>query len=124
MSLNRREMIELARAIEERRGALLEEIESDVVRARAEPYAEVAGAVRDIGDEAVADLNADVEQAEITRDIDELRELNAAHPRLTEGACGICVDCGTDIGIERLRVQPAAVRCRKCQQLHEKTYRT
>ena len=124
MSLNRREMIELARAIEERRGELLEEIESDVVRARAEPYGEVAGAVRDIGDEAVADLIADVEQAEITRDIDELRELNAAHRRLADGSYGICVDCGADIGIERLRAQPAAARCVACQRRHEKTYRT
>jgi RNA polymerase-binding transcription factor DksA len=117
-------MIELARAIEERRGALLEEIESDVVRARAEPYAEVAGAVRDIGDEAVADLIADVEQAEVTRDIDELRELNAAHRRLADGTYGICVDCGADIPVERLRAQPAAARCVACQQRHEKTYRT
>jgi RNA polymerase-binding transcription factor DksA len=124
MSLNRREMIELARAIEERRGALLEEIESDVVRARAEPYAEVAGAVRDIGDEAVADLITDVDQAEVARDIDELRELNAAHRRLADGSYGICMDCGADIGVERLRAQPAAARCVACQRRHEKTYRT
>ena len=123
MALNRREIIELGNAIAERRKALMEEIRRDVARARDEPYAEVAGATPDSGDEAVADLIADVDQAEVTRDLGELRELEAARKRLADGSYGICVDCGADIGLARLRAQPGALRCVECQQRHEKTYR-
>ena len=124
MSLNRREIIQLASAIEERRGALLEEIRSDVARAREEQYGAIAGATHDIGDEAVADLLTDLGQAELTRDVGELRELEAALKRLAEGTYGLCLDCGADIPFERLSAQPGAARCVECQQRREKTYRT
>lgn len=121
--LNRRETIELARTIEERREALREEIRREVAKARAEPYAEIAGSTHDSGDEALADLVADIGQAEVTRDLGELRELGAALKRIADGSYGTCVDCGADIGLERLRAQPGAARCVECQQRHEKTYR-
>jgi RNA polymerase-binding transcription factor DksA len=123
MTLNRREILQLARAIEERRAALLAEIRSEVARAREEQFGVVAGATHDSGDEAVADLIVDLDQAEVTRDLGELRELEAAGRRLAEGTYGLCADCGADIPVERLRAQPAAARCIPCQQRHEKTYR-
>jgi len=124
MPLDRREIIQLASIIEERRVALHEEIRREVARTREEQYGTVAGPVHDSGDEALADLIADVDQAEVTRDLTELRALEAARKRLADGSYGICVDCGADIPIERLRAQPAAARCVECQQRHEKTYRT
>jgi len=123
MPLNRRETIELANAIEERRAALAAEIRREVAHARDEPFAEVAGAVHDTGDEALADLVADVDNAEVTRDLAELRELGAARARLADGTYGVCGDCGGDIPLARLRAQPAALRCIACQERHEKTYR-
>jgi len=123
MALNRRVMIELARAIEERRAALATEIRREVARARNEPFEEVAGAVHDAGDEALADLVADVDNAEVTRDLAELRELEAARGRIADGSYGVCADCGADIPVARLRAQPAAPRCIACQQRHEKTFR-
>jgi RNA polymerase-binding transcription factor DksA len=124
MALNRRQIIELAYAMNERRNALLEEVRNDVARAREEPYASVAGPTPDIGDQAVADLMVDVGEAEVTRDLDELRALEAALKRVSDGAYGLCVDCGAEIPLERLRAQPFAARCLACQQRHEKTYRT
>jgi RNA polymerase-binding transcription factor DksA len=53
----------------------------------------------------------------------ELREVDAARRRLAEGVYGVCVDCGSDIGLQRLRAEPAAARCIECQERHEKTYR-
>jgi len=123
MPLNRRETIELANLIEERRAALAAEIRREVARARDEPFAEVAGAVHDTGDEALADLVADLDNAEVTRDLAELRELGAARARLADGTYGVCGDCGGDIPLARLRAQPAALRCIACQERHEKTYR-
>jgi RNA polymerase-binding transcription factor DksA len=124
MPLKRRETIQLARAIEERREALLAEIRQEVARTRDEPFAALAGATPDSGDEALADLIADVGEAEVTRDLAELRRLEAARKRIAEGSYGRCVDCGADIPVERLRAELDAERCIGCQQRHEKTYRT
>jgi RNA polymerase-binding transcription factor DksA len=124
MPLNRRQIIDLAYAMNARRNELMEEIRRDVERTRAEPYASVAGATPDTGEQALADLIADTGEAEVTRDLGELRALDAALARLSEGTYGLCVDCGDDIPFARLRAQPAAERCLDCQQRHEKTYRT
>jgi RNA polymerase-binding transcription factor DksA len=124
MPLNRREIIQLVRAIEDRREALLAEIHREVARARDEQYPELAGPTPDSADEAAADLLADVDQAEVTRDLGELRELEAAAKRVTDGSYGLCIDCGVEIPVERLRAQPGAARCVECQGRHEKTYRT
>lgn len=122
--LNRRQTIELARTMTERRKALLEEIHSEVARAREEQYAAVAGATPDLGDLSVADLVADVDQAEVTRDLGELRALDVAIKRVLDGSYGLCVDCGEDIPFARLQAQPSAERCVVCQEHREKTYRT
>ena len=113
---------ELHEIIEQRHAALLRELREDAARARDEPYAEHAGPAPDSGDESVATLMADLEQADITRDLDEFRALEAARHRVRGGDYGTCVDCGGDIGFERLKASPAAVRCVNCQQRHEKTF--
>lgn len=123
MTLNRRELIQLARAVEERREALAAEIRRDVARLRGETFEAVAGTVHDRGDEALADLVADLGNAEVTRDLAELREMQAAAQRVAEGNYGSCTDCGAEIPLERLRAQLAARRCVACQARHEKTFR-
>jgi DnaK suppressor protein len=123
MPLNRRDIIQLASIIEERRDALREEIRREVARGRVETHAEVAGAVHDSADEALADLVADLGNAEVTRDLEELRGLEAALRRIADGGFGVCADCGADVPLERLRAEPAATRCLACQARHEKTYR-
>jgi RNA polymerase-binding transcription factor DksA len=123
MPLNRRDIIQLASLIEERRDALREEIRREVARGRDESYAELTGATHDRGEEALADLVADLGNAEVTRDLEELRGLEAALRRIADGGFGLCADCGADIPLERLRVQPGAARCVPCQARHDKTYR-
>jgi RNA polymerase-binding transcription factor DksA len=123
MPLNRRDIIQLASTIDERRAALLEEIRREVARGRDESYAELAGATHDRAEEALADLVADLGNAEVTRDLAEVRELEAARRRIADGVYGVCLDCGDDIPLERLRAQPGAARCTRCQAQHEKTYR-
>ena len=108
--------------ISRRRDALLSELRDDARKARAERFEEVAGEVPDSGDESVAALIADLDQAEMGRDLDELRGLEAASERMESGEYGVCVDCGRDIAFERLRATPIAVRCIDCQTRHEKTF--
>ena len=94
---------QLHRALEQRREALLAEIDRDAKRLREEQVA--------------------TEEADLTRDVGELRDVEAARRRLDDGSYGICTDCGADIGFERLHAEPEAARCIECQRRHEKTYR-
>ena len=122
MALTEKQTEVLRGMIDKRRGVLLAELRQDAARVREQPYAEHAGSAPDAGDESVASLIADLEQADVTRDLDEFRALEAARERLKGGEYGVCVDCGNDIGFERLKAFPGAVRCVRCQERHEKTY--
>ena len=122
MPLTEQQTKQLSHQIDERRDALLAELREDAERAREQPYAEHAGAAPDSGDESVATLIADLEQADLTRDLDEFRALEAARERFKNSSYGICADCGSDIGFERLKAFPAALRCIQCQERHEKTF--
>jgi RNA polymerase-binding protein DksA len=120
--LSRNELAEFEKKIAKRREALEREVHGDAERSRDDVFSSLAGPVADRGDEAQADLLSDTDSAELSRDLDELRELEAAQARLRAGKFGVCEDCGQDIGIERLRAQPAARRCFDCQRVHEKTF--
>ena len=122
MALTPRQTEELKERIGQRSRALIAELRDDVRKTRAERFGEVAGEVPDHGDESVAALIADLDQADLSRDVDELRGLEAARERIAKGDYGVCVDCGRDIGFERLRATPSAIRCIACQTLHEKTF--
>jgi DnaK suppressor protein len=122
MPLNDSETKELSGLIDSRRNALLAELREDAARAREQPYSEHAGPAPDTGDESVATLFADLEQADVTRDLEEFRALEAARDRLRGGEYGVCADCGGDIGFARLKATPSAMRCIQCQERHEKTY--
>ena len=122
MPLTPHQTQELRSLIDQRRKVLLVELHEDAARVREHPYAEHAGQAPDAGDESVATLMADLEQADVTRDLGEFRGLESARERITSGEYGTCTDCGGDIGFARLKASPAAVRCIDCQQRHEKTY--
>lgn len=122
MPLTPPQVQELRKRILERRRALAAELRGDAERSRAEQYGTLAGATHDSGDESVADLLADVGQAETNRDLAELRDLEVARMRLDGGTYGTCTDCGAEVPLERLRANPAAIRCVACQTRREKTH--
>jgi DnaK suppressor protein len=122
MTLSKQQLETLRHVIEQRCLALAEELHGDAARAREETYATLAGPVTDPADEAVADVLADLGNAELSRDLAELRALEQARSRLATDEFGICPDCGNGIPFARLSVQPAALRCVGCQGLHEKTF--
>ena len=122
MALTAKQTEELRGMVERRRAELIAELREDAARARDEPYSEHAGIAPDTGDESVATLIADLEQADVTRDLDELRAMEGAWQRLQDGSYGICIDCGGEIGYARLKASPAAARCVEDQERHEKTY--
>lgn len=124
MALSPEQLQELRQRILERRRALAAELRGDAERSRREQYGTLAGATHDSGDESVADLLADVGQAELNRDLAELRDLEVARMRLEGGSYGRCMDCSVELGYGRLSANPAAVRCVACQTRFEKTHAT
>lgn len=120
--MNHADISALRRLIETRRSTLVAEIRADVARIEDDRHADLAGEVRDAGDESIAELIADIEIADLRRDAAELRELDAALARITGGTYGVCIDCSETIALERLKAQPAAARCVRCQSLFEKTH--
>jgi DnaK suppressor protein len=70
----------------------------------------------DQGEREAREVVRDAEQA---RDSGELTQVQAALARIHDGRYGQCIDCGEDIDLRRLQVQPAAARCLPCQQHHE-----
>ena len=122
MALTSQQTEDLRDLIRERRRRLAAELRGDRARSQEEQYGEMVGASPDAGDESVASLIRDLGQAEMTRDLDELRGLEAANDRIAQGRYGACLDCGSDIGYERLRAEPSALRCIDCQRRHEKTF--
>lgn len=122
MPLTPEQLARLQARMEERVAALAAEIRQDAGRSREDTYGTLAGPASDIGDEAVADLISDLDHAELSRDLQELRQLEAAQDRLAQGNYGSCVDCGREIDFDRLLAQPSALRCLDCQAVHERTH--
>lgn len=57
------------------------------------------------------------------RDLAELGAVSAALRRLNEGRYGECADCGKAIAFDRLKVEPAALRCIECESRRERAAR-
>ena len=122
MTLTSQQMQTLRRSIAARMRALADELRGDAERAREESYGALAGPVTDEADASVADMLSDLDNAELSRDLAELRGLEAARSRMAAGSYGACADCGEDIPFARLSAEPGALRCIACQRVHEKTY--
>ena len=73
----------------------------------------------DVGDQASAGMLADLGQAEISRDVREVGEIEAALARMEAGTYGRCAECGVEIDLRRLRAWPVATRCTGCQASRE-----
>ncbi|WHZ18045.1 MAG: hypothetical protein OJF55_000194 [Rhodanobacteraceae bacterium] len=96
-----REIAEI-RAVEERkRGQRDEEVPSDWV------------------DAALAETTLAEDDAVISQDMQDVRDIIAARERLSAGTYGICTDCGEAIAYERLLAYPTAKRCIHCQRRYE-----
>ena len=120
--LEPRQLDELRSSLQARARQLRDEIRQTLVKSDSEQYLQIADAVRDLEDESFADLMVDVNLAEIDRDLEELRAVDAAMLRIADGSYGTCEHCGRKIDFERLQATPFANRCFDCQSMHERTH--
>jgi DnaK suppressor protein len=112
----------LKSALRGRLGALLEEVRQDLLTSDDDRAALLADRVRDVGDESLADLIIDLDLADTDRDLEELRDVEAALARMTLGTYGTCVDCGEPIPFDRLGAHLTAKRCESCQRYYERSF--
>ena len=89
-----------------------------------EPGSVLTSHVDDLGALGEQRTREAIRHAEQERDIDELRSIAAAKARIDDGSYGVCVDCGEDIALARLKAQPAAPRCVPCQERYETSHRS
>lgn len=68
----------------------------------------------DTGDRAIGRENDDVVDAIVMRTESELMLVKEALGRIEAGTFGLCLECDSLIGEERLRAVPYASRCREC----------
>jgi DnaK suppressor protein len=105
--------------LQTRQRALRVTLHEALLRSDQEQYLQIAGQVHDVEDEALADLLVDVNLAEVTREIQELRDIDAALRRIVLGTYGVCKRCRQAIDQKRLDAYPTATCCVDCQRHEE-----
>lgn len=122
MAINREQINELEALLRERLDALKADVDNRLQQTSTQALQDLNGTVGDTGDESVAHMMTDLSLTAATRDVNGLRDVEAALKRIADGRYGECIDCGRDIDYERLKVYPTAMRCVICQAQHEKVY--
>jgi RNA polymerase-binding protein DksA len=120
--LDPQQLSQLAALLSQRQRALLEDVRDELERSGEQHYIDLAGRVTDSGDVAVADVLADLDAAIIDRQVNELRDIDAARARMRGGTYGVCIDCAQEVGFERLTAYPTAKRCIVCQTRRERNF--
>jgi DnaK suppressor protein len=118
--LSKQQLSTLSEMLAEREKELREDIQRELNLQ--DDYAQLASEAPDPGDASFASLAVDLGNAAVSRDVTELRAIDAARARIESGTYGECRECGFDIPYERLEAQPTADRCAPCQGMREKTY--
>jgi DnaK suppressor protein len=118
--LTRIQFDHLQQMLSEREQALQSHLQRE--DAAREDFVQVASEVPDSGDSSFATLSIDLDNAAVSRDMTELRAIEATRQRMHRGEYGECVQCGCEIPYDRLLAQPTAVRCAPCQNIFERTH--
>jgi DnaK suppressor protein len=109
----------LRQRLAERASALRQELHDD--RAKLANDVNDVHVVLDRKDQADLLIQANIDDAEFSRDLTELAQIEAALRRLDTGGFGLCADCAEPIAAQRLQAQPWASRCLACQTRFEKS---
>lgn len=111
--------IGLKEVLKEHKRRLWTALREEIFKKLGEEYHEQFSTPQDLED--IAMLNFIEDKGLILADIhrQEIEALDGALIRLDKGTYGLCVECGKDIDIERLKVMPYADSCVGCKSKHE-----
>lgn len=101
-------------SLQDREARLRAEVEATRARGAGDPT-RVAREATDRGEDAESQVEFGLNDAEVARDVAELREIGEALSRLDAGRYGMCKDCDEPIDERRLAAEPFAIRCTACQ---------
>lgn len=108
------QLIQLRAALQRRYLELQDEIRSELGHANDRGNIDLTEYLNTIPD--------DIDTALVDRQINEMRELEISLKYLSELEFGDCIDCGNEIGFDRLLAYPSAQRCIQCQNQYEKSF--
>jgi RNA polymerase-binding transcription factor DksA len=108
------QLIQLKAALHKRYLELQSEIQNELAHSQDIHAVDLAEYLNNIPD--------DIDTALVDRQINEMRELEISLKYLSELEFGDCIDCGNEIGFERLLAYPSAQRCIQCQNQYEKNF--
>jgi RNA polymerase-binding transcription factor DksA len=108
------QLIQLRAALQRRYVELQDEIRSELGHANDRGNIDLTEYLNTIPD--------DIDTALVDRQINEMRELEISLKYLSELEFGDCIDCGNEIGFDRLLAYPSAQRCIQCQNQYEKSF--
>lgn len=108
------QLVQLKGALHRRYLDLQEEIRNELAHTRDIRDFDLAEYLNNIPD--------DIDTALVDRQINEMRELEISMKYFSELEFGDCIDCGNEIGFERLLAYPSAQRCIQCQNQYEKAF--
>lgn len=78
---------------------------------------------RDYDDAPQRAMDREVDLALSDIDARELGDIGRALKQLEGDDYGLCHDCGAEIPFDRLKAEPHALRCVRCEALHEESER-
>ena len=113
--LSESQLLLLANKLRDQQAELRSEVQEERAKVGNELERRSDREVQDRGDEANTDQWRETNAAMIDHHVDEISGIQAALSRLESGTYGWCVDCGEQIGFQRLQAYPSANRCLACQ---------
>lgn len=75
---------------------------------------------QDADDAPQRDADREIDLARADREIQELGIVSDALARVHDANFGVCVDCGSAIAFDRLKLEPWARRCVACETVRER----
>ena len=117
VAANGRRDHDLKTMLQDRRRELMYEVQGRIGDLRTDFTKEPQ--VLDQGESSEVDIQEDIEFALIQMKAETLNKIDLALRRLSEGAYGVCFECGDEISERRLRALPFAVRCKDCEEARE-----
>jgi DnaK suppressor protein len=120
--LSNSQLDELEGSLRNRHAQLQEEVRSALEQSSDQELQAIAGRVRDVGEESLATLIADLNLARVNQLSDEVRAIERALTEIDAGGYGICNNCGQPIDYRRLKARPTAVLCIDCQRKQEREF--
>jgi RNA polymerase-binding transcription factor DksA len=76
----------------------------------------------DDSEQSIADLLESVDTHALDSEVEELLAIESAKSAIGNKTYGQCIDCQEAIGFQRLLAMPAAPRCHRCQERHEREH--